>query len=320
MDAVWGQVGEVEAELERQVSSKVALVSTIGRHTLEAGGKRLRPALVSLSAAAIGRAFDAERTVRLGACMEMIHMATLIHDDVVDHAPTRRGRASAPAAFGDAASVLSGDVLLSKAMSLLAEDGDIAIIRRVSGAVVEMAEGEVLELEKRGCFNLSEEEYRRILAMKTAAFIRACCEVGAMIADASRSEQEALGRYGLHVGIAFQIVDDLLDYQGDCEATGKRRACDLREGSATLPLILLRDRLADSEERRFTERIFDNGMVEEDVRQVCRWMDDRGVFEESSCAADREVALAIEALDALKPSDERALMEAVAKFVISRKA
>src|SRR4051794_21397897 len=198
LNQVASEIQEVEKELAKQVSSNVELVEYVGKHTLEAGGKRLRPAFVTLSARACGNAFEPERTRKIGACMEMIHMATLIHDDVIDHSATRRGRETASAAYGNTAAILSGDVLLAKAMVILALDGDLEIIRTVSQAVVEMAEGEVRELEIRGQFDLTEAEHLQVLRMKTASFIQCCCESGAMIAGASDEVRRALGVYGHH--------------------------------------------------------------------------------------------------------------------------
>ncbi len=152
-------ISSVEAELTKQLASQVELVENVGLHTLEAGGKRLRPAFVSLSAKATGLTYDPKRARKLGACMEMIHMATLIHDDVIDHSSTRRGRETASALFGATGSILSGDVLLAKAMAILAIDGDLEIIRNVAQSVVEMAEGEVRELQGRHNFDLDESEH-----------------------------------------------------------------------------------------------------------------------------------------------------------------
>ncbi|HTQ11920.1 MAG TPA: polyprenyl synthetase family protein, partial [Fimbriimonadaceae bacterium] len=198
IEQIAGEIASVEQELARQLGSRIALVESVGRHTLDAGGKRLRPAFVALAARATGIDLRSTRVCRIGACMEMIHMATLIHDDVIDHASTRRGRATASAAFGNTAAILSGDVLLSKAMVILALDGDLEIIRTVSQSVVEMAEGEVRELEIRGRIDLTEDEHLDILRMKTASFIQCCCESGALIAGARSDHRRALGEYGHH--------------------------------------------------------------------------------------------------------------------------
>jgi octaprenyl-diphosphate synthase len=312
-----GEVAAVEAELNRQVESQVLVVENVGRLTLQAGGKRLRPAFVALAARATGLPFEPKRTARIGACMEMIHMATLIHDDVIDHASTRRGHPTASSICGNTASILSGDVLLARAMQILAEDGDIEIIRMTSRAVVEIAEGEVRELEVRGRFDLSEDEHLQVLRMKTASFIQCCCEAGALISGASDAVRCALGSYGHHIGMAFQIIDDLLDYRS--EQTGKPRAGDFREGQATLPLIYLRSQLLEEEEE-LARRKFGNGVTDDDLRRIVGWMSDRGSFAQAEKAARRHGEAAAEAIAVLPASDSRDLLESVIEFVLSRQA
>ncbi|HEY3783425.1 MAG TPA: polyprenyl synthetase family protein [Fimbriimonadaceae bacterium] len=309
------EISAVELELTRQVRSEVKLVGAIGSHVLEAGGKRLRPAFVTLAAKATGQAFDSARAHKLAACMEMIHMATLIHDDVIDNADTRRGRPTASAVFGNTASILSGDVLLSKAMSILAIDGDLEIIRTVSSAVVELAEGEVRELESRDRFDLDEDEHFEILRMKTASFIQCCCEVGARLANASDAERDALGAYGHNVGLAFQVVDDLLDYAG--EATGKPLGTDFKEGCATLPLIYLQPHLT-SKERESVSQKFGKAATNEEIKLLCQWMESRGALEQAKNTAQRHIDKAKESLQVLPDSPSRALLEAAADFVVSR--
>jgi len=313
------EIIEVEGELQRQVGSQVNLVRKVGEHTLNAGGKRLRPALVTLAAAATGLPYDPNRTRKLGACMELIHMATLIHDDVIDKADLRRGRPTAASVFGNTSSILSGDVLLAKSMRILAEDGDLDIIRNVSKVVVDLAEGEVMELELRGRLDLTEEEHREVLRMKTATFIEVCLEVGATCAGANPAVRQALRTYGFHIGVAFQIVDDLLDYRGDHVATGKQHATDFREGCATLPLIFLMPSLNEQESALVRDR-FGNGVTESELQTISQWMNDRGAFGRAAAAADDHVRQAKAALDAIPASPERTLLETVADYIVSRKA
>lgn len=316
--AVGAAIAGVEEELQRVLTSQVRLVEQVGLHTLNAGGKRLRPALISLCAAATELPFDTARARRLGACMELIHMATLIHDDVIDNAPTRRGVATASAVFGNTPAILSGDALLAKAMVILAEDGDLDIIRQVSSVVVELAEGEVRELEVRGKFELSEAEHREILRMKTATFIQCCCELGARVSGAPAETRQALGVFGHEIGMAFQLADDLLDYRGGKE-TGKQRAGDFTEGCATLPLILLRDHLTESE-RSFVATKFGEHSTDEELDLICAWMEERGAFSGAQAAAEGHINRAIEAIAALPNSPHKALLREVAGFVVQRKS
>jgi octaprenyl-diphosphate synthase len=319
LEAIADEIAVVDEELHRQVGSQVDLVQKVGRHTLKAGGKRLRPALVGLAAKATGLPFDVERSRKLGACMEMIHMATLIHDDVVDNSATRRGRPTAAVEFGNTASILSGDVLLAKAMLLLAQDGDLEIIRCVSEAVVDLAEGEVRELELRGEFDLEEDTHLEVLRLKTATFIAACCEVGAIVAGAPAPVREALSEYGNQIGLAFQIVDDLLDYRGDKAKTGKPIAIDFREGQATLPLIYLREHLSEAE-GSVARRKFGGSVNDDEVRLIADWMDTRGAFRRAEQRAMHHIKTAISALAPLPESDSRTLLESVAEYVFRRQA
>ena len=319
LDRIGREVALVEEELARRLTSGVALVDRVGGLTLNAGGKRLRPAFVALAAGATGLPFDPSRTRRLGAGLEMIHMATLIHDDVIDHAATRRGKPTAAAEVGNTASILSGDVLLARAMSLLAEDGDLDLIRTVSAAVVDMAEGEVREVEVRGRFDLSIEDHFDILRRKTASLVEACCEGGALVAHATSPMREALRSYGHHVGLAFQIVDDLLDYRGDPAKTGKPIATDFREGQATLPLILLRPKLSEAEAQNVRTK-FGGGVSDDELRMFADWMETRGAFAEAERIAQDHVDAALRALESLPGTPDRDLLKTVAEYVVRREA
>lgn len=308
----------VELELDLASDSPVRLVSDVCRHTLKAGGKRIRPALVLLSARAAGYRGAVDRVARLGACLEIIHVATLLHDDVIDNAQVRRGRPSAASIFGNTGAILSGDVLLAKAMVMLAQDGDLAIIRNVSEAVVEMAQGEARELELRDVFDLSAEDHFAVLRMKTAAFVECACSVGAMVAEAPAESVEALASFGDHIGMAFQIVDDVLDFRGESKKTGKTPGTDLIEGCATLPLILLREKLTE-EERHFIQNRFGSTWTDDEIEMVIGWMETRGAFSEALAIAEDHACRAREALRTLPPSDARSALEALIDFVLARR-
>lgn len=312
-------VEKVEDELCRQISSPVHTVTQVGELTRIGGGKRLRPMLVYMSAVSLGNTFDLQRAVKIGVAMELIHMATLIHDDVIDDAATRRGKPTAFSVHGNTASILGGDVLLAKAMALLAQDGDLQIIRLTSQAVVELAEGEVKELEFRGIFNLSQKDHFEVLRMKTASFIESCCRAGAIIAGAPKSVEDQLGKYGHHIGMAFQLADDILDYRGTPSETGKPIATDFRDGQATLPLIMLACQLTD-EEREYTNHKFGNGVTEDDLKMIIGWMEQRGSFHHANKVAESEIDQATQALDVLKDSPAKSILNHVASYVISRKS
>lgn len=307
----------VEMELRDQVKSDIALVAQVSEHTLEAGGKRLRPALVLLSALTTKLPFERKRVSQVGACLEMIHMASLIHDDVLDEASMRRGRPTAASLYGDRAGILTGDVLLAKAMRILAIDGDLNLIRMVSESVIELAEGEVLELDYRGQLDLSMEEHLRVLRMKTAAFVEACCRSGAIIAGADEEMEDTLGAFGHHLGMAFQIKDDVLDYLGDTDKTGKPKATDFREGCLTLPLVHLMPRL-DETQRAFVQAKFGTEVSDEDVLQVREWMVSTGAGAAAVDDARTESETAFARLRSLPDSEERNLLECITGFVTER--
>lgn len=307
----------VEAILAEEVKSHTHLVQEIGELTLTAGGKRLRPALVALSACAISSQYDLERVSRIGAAMELVHMATLIHDDVIDHADRRRGRPTSFSLYGPTASILGGDVLLAKAMSILADDGDLEIIRHVSNAVVELAEGEVLEIAARGNLQLTEEEHLKILRMKTASFIECCALVGGKIAGANSMHLYSLAKYGHHLGIAFQLVDDLLDFQGDPLKTGKPIATDFREGQATLPLIYFVQARDDSALDHLLS-LFGKNITVDQAIQITDALRQTDALERTADLAQWHSLEAASALQGLPSSNERTLLEAVAAFVTRR--
>ena len=310
-------LSEVDRELLEQVGSSVELVESVGVVTLRSGGKRIRPALAYVSALATGRTVDDERASRVGACLELIHMATLIHDDVIDQAATRRNQPTAASLHGNTAAILGGDVLLAKSMRILAQDGDLDLIRAVSSAVVEMAEGEVREVEVRGEFDISEQDHREVIRKKTAAFTQVCCEAGALLAGASDAHRDALARFGHHLGMAFQITDDVLDYEGDPVLTGKPHATDFREAQATLPLIYLRDTLSE-EESSFTRKKFGNGVSDDDLAMIRAWMQTRGALNQARAEAERHAEIAWLALETLPDSEVRGLLASLARFSIDR--
>ncbi len=308
-------VSGVETRLKSLVESPVKVVQEVSLHTLEGGGKRLRPAFLILSARAAQADFLLERAINLGATMELIHMATLIHDDVIDESKTRRGRPTAATSFGNTASILSGDVLLAKAMYLLAEDGDLSVIRTAANMVQVMAEGEAREVEVRYRWDLSVEEYLDLIRMKTAAFLQCCCEVGGLVAGASTETILALAEYGLNLGMAFQIIDDILDFKGDTGKTGKPKATDFREGCATLPLILA----MNTEPKLETFRtVFGNSPSEVQIEELIGLITAAGGFEKAMEIAQMFLNQSEEALMRLPQNPHRSLLKAAGDFVLQR--
>lgn len=230
-------LSRVNVVINRAVQSEVALISQIGTYIISAGGKRLRPILTILAGKCLG--CDSDKLYSLAAMVEFIHTSTLLHDDVVDESELRRGRKTANNLFGNAAAVLVGDFLYTRAFQLMVGSGSLKILEVMAEATNIIAEGEVMQLMNIGNTDISETEYLRVIQYKTAKLFEAAAQVGAILAGASAEQEAALRDYGMYVGTAFQIVDDILDYCGDPAEIGKNVGDDLAEGKPTLPLIYL---------------------------------------------------------------------------------
>ncbi|MDE2517195.1 MAG: polyprenyl synthetase family protein, partial [Rhodospirillales bacterium] len=264
-----------------RMDSPVALIPQLGAHIVAAGGKRLRPLLTLASARACGLATPPGegRHIPLAACVEFIHTATLLHDDVVDESLLRRGLASANAVFGNKASVLVGDFLFARAFQLMVADGSLPVLGILSQAAATIAEGEVLQLATQNDLATTEAQYLAVISGKTAALFAAACEVGAVIAERPAAEAAALARYGTDLGIAFQLVDDALDYAADQAVLGKTVGDDFREGKVTLP-VLAAYAAADAGERRFWQRTIEaQEQSEADLEQALALIARHGAIE-----------------------------------------
>ena len=317
LEAVLPDLQAVEERIQQEISSPVRTIWSLSGHVLSSGGKRLRPALVCLSAYATGLPVDRNRLIPLAAAAELMHTATLIHDDVVDNATTRRGRPTASALFGNGVTVLTGDYLLAKVMSLLAADGDIEIIRTVSQVALEMSEGEVLQMIHKADVSISEQTYFDIIRKKTAVFIQGCCRTGALVARAPQEVVEALSRYGFHIGMAFQIADDLLDYTGNHARMGKPVGNDLREGKFTLPLIIALHESVPADRERLLQMVetpVDDGEIQQVVEIIRRY----DGFARTRAVALRHARQAGEALSALPPSAIRESLIALCDYIVER--
>jgi octaprenyl-diphosphate synthase len=306
-----------EAAIERELAaSPVALIRALGEHVAAAGGKRLRPILVLLSAR-LGPA-GLDRATRLGCVVELLHTATLIHDDVVDEAPLRRGRPSAHARWGVDASILVGDHLYSRCMGLLVEDGDLAVMGALAAAMVSMTEAEVFQLERKRAGELSEGEYLRIIRQKTATFMSACTRIGALAGGLDAAGVETLAAYGERLGIAFQIIDDSLDFAADQSRFGKAIAGDLREGKRTLPLIVTLERAHPGERARILAALRAPTVAEPELAEIQRLVK---VYDGVGYAVARAAAYAREGvaqLVRLPVSEAREVLALVADYVIHR--
>jgi len=235
----------VDRAMREQLDSVSELLPLIGGHVLSSGGKRLRPILVLLSAELCG--YTGSRRVQLGAALELIHTATLLHDDVVDLSDLRRGQPSANAIWGNRRAVLAGDFFYGRASSMIVEDGSLAILEIFSNTIRMMAEGELLQLQRSFDSDVSEKQYYQVIERKSAVLLSAACEIGAVLGDVTRGEVRRIAEFGRELGIAFQVRDDVLDYQAAEAELGKPPCADLREGKVTLPLLLTLKRCTGNE-------------------------------------------------------------------------
>jgi len=300
-----------------QMDSPVALIPELAAHIVAAGGKRLRPLLTLASARMCGYVGGA-RHVNLAACVEFIHTATLLHDDVVDESQLRRGLASANAVFGNKASVLVGDFLFARAFQLMVADGSLHVLAILSRAAATIAEGEVLQLVTQNDLSTDEERYLEVIRGKTAALFAAACQVGAVVAERPHAEEQALSEYGMALGIAFQLVDDALDYAADQAVLGKTIGDDFREGKVTLP-VLAAYHAGNEEERAFWERtIARSEQAEPDLDHAMHLIAARGAIGATLARAADYAETAKQALAVFPDSPLRAALLAVADYTVSR--
>ncbi len=235
----------VDRAMREQLESASDIMPVIGSHVLSSGGKRLRPILVLLSAELTG--YTGSRRVQLGAALELIHTATLLHDDVVDLSELRRGQPSANAIWGNRRAVLAGDFFYGRASSMIVEDGSLAILEIFSNTIRMMAEGELIQLQRSFDTDVSERQYYEVIERKSAVLLSAACEIGAVLGEVTRGEVRRVAEFGRELGIAFQVRDDVLDYEAPAETLGKPQCADLHEGKVTLPLLLTLKRCTTNE-------------------------------------------------------------------------
>jgi octaprenyl-diphosphate synthase len=304
----------VDAMIRRRLESDVVLVKQIAEYIIGGGGKRLRPALVLLAAGATG--YRGEEHVELAAVVEFIHTATLLHDDVVDESELRRGRKTANAEFGNAASVLVGDFLYSRAFQMMVGVRSMKVMEVLADATNAIAEGEVLQLLNTHNFALAETAYLDVIRRKTAKLFEAAAQLGAILGGADAEVERGLARYGMHLGTAFQLIDDVLDYSGDAAHTGKNLGDDLNEGKATLPLIHVMQR-GSLEQAALVRTAIDRG-GREDFEAVLRAIHATGALEYARKLAEGEARAARGAVAALPNSRYRDSLLELANFAVER--
>lgn len=304
----------VDQVIRTRLCSDVLLINQVGAYIINSGGKRLRPALVVLSADVFG--YQGKRHHDLATAVEFIHTATLLHDDVVDESQLRRGVTTASALFGNAASVLVGDFLYSRAFQMIVEVGEMRVMQVLADATNTIAEGEVLQLLNCHNADVDADNYMRVIHCKTAKLFEASMRLGAILGKASPTDEEAAARYGMHLGTAFQLVDDVLDYSADEQQTGKHLGDDLAEGKPTLPLIYAIQH-GSTEQSAVVRNAIEQGDVE-NFAAVLQVIHATGALEFTRQQALREAELACSAIDSLADSKHKQCLLELAHFAATR--
>ena len=299
-----------------RMDSPVALIPQLAAHIVAAGGKRLRPLLTLAAAKLCG--YTGTRHTKLAACVEFIHTATLLHDDVVDESALRRGLASANAVFGNKASVLVGDFLFARAFQLMVEDGSLQVLAVLSRAAATIAEGEVLQLVTQNDLSTTEDRYLEVIQGKTAALFAAACQVGAIVAERPEAEEAALSTYGSNLGIAFQLVDDALDYAADQATLGKTVGDDFREGKITLPVLAAYQAGGATDQAFWHRTIEDSDQQPADLEHALALMAHHGAIATTLARATRFAGAAKAALAVFPDSAVRRALMDVADYTVRR--
>lgn len=319
----------VEASIRDTFESRARVIGELGHHLLASGGKRLRPALVLLAAELCG--YTGPRRIELAAALELLHSATLVHDDIVDLADVRRGRPSANAIWGNRRAVLAGDFFYARASSIIVEDGDLEIVEAYSRTIRLMAEGELLQLERSFDVDLTESDYYDVIDRKSATLLSNCCEVGALLGGVTRNERNRICEYGRQLGLAFQLRDDCLDYDAALAELGKEPFADLREGKITLPLILTlkRCRVAERDHvagvLKSAARLADEhggmaplGAPELDLAPIAELVTRHRGLVDTTRRAEEHVGKALDAIAAFPDGPAKRALRAAAEFSAAR--
>jgi len=329
LERIAGGLELVERSLRDQLASPQELIGTIGEHVLSSGGKRLRPALLFLAAELCG--YAGPRRVQVAAAVELLHTASLLHDDVVDFGEVRRGRPSANAIWGNRRAVLAGDFFYGRASSIVIQDGNLAIVESYAEAIRLLAEGELLQLERSFDVDITEKNYYEVIERKSAALLATCCEIGSLLGEVTRGERNRITEFGKQLGTAFQLKDDCLDYKADLETMGKAPFADLREGKITLPLILTlkRARVAEKDHvasvLKSASRLADEyggkapeGAPELEFEEIAELVDRYHGVADTQKRAEEHIGRALEAIAPFPDGPAKEALFAAAKFSVLR--
>ena len=307
----------VEEKIKSKLSSKVELVDEMTKYHLNTGGKKLR-ALLTLGSAKLCGYSKGGRDINLAACVELIHAATLMHDDVIDKGQIRRGKKTLNNIWGNQSSILVGDYLLSRCFEMMVDDGNIEVLKLLSSTSSKIAQGEVLQLQHRGEVDMLEETYLRIISAKTAELFAAATKVGAILSDVTSKEKEALEFYGRNLGLTFQIADDTLDYNSESKLFGKKIGKDFYEGKITLPIILLFQKANLKEKESLKDIFLKDSRDENDFNYTLSLIKQYEIIKECYQKANHYINLASNSLSIFKDCNEKTMLENLTSFSLSR--
>ncbi|MGH9469751.1 MAG: polyprenyl synthetase family protein [Terriglobia bacterium] len=315
-DLVKDDLVRVEEELREQSVASVRPITEIGQYLQLSGGKRLRPALVLISSGACG--YSGRSAIRLGAVMELIHAATLIHDDVIDEAETRRGQPSTNARWGNHTCVLAGDWLYMQGLNIALGEHSFKILEILIGLTQVMVEGELLQLNQLRKLDLTEDDYLDLAYRKTACLFSACLRLGAVLGGQSEGIEMQLASYGTNLGLAFQVIDDLLDFTSSQEALGKPIGSDLREGKITLPLIYLLPKCSPGEARKISLVLEEGGFYSVQFDEILEMIDRYDILDAARAKAQKFAELACDSLTGVPSSPFRGALGSLAEIIVDR--
>jgi len=304
----------VNTLIQDSLTSDVVLINQLSHYIINNGGKRLRPMLALLSARACG--YSRQQHIDIAAIIEFIHTATLLHDDVVDESDMRRGKDTANNIWGNQAAVLVGDFLYSRSFEMMVDVGQLRVMQVLAQATNVIAEGEVLQLLNCNDADTTEKRYLEVIYSKTAKLFEAACQLGAILADRSGAEEQAMASYGMHLGTAFQVIDDVLDYSASADEMGKNVGDDLAEGKPTLPLIIALQRCEGDDAQMIRSAIELGGL--ENIDAIIKIINTTGALDYSRDVAEKETALAIQSLSIFPDSNEKTALNELAWFSIRR--
>mgnify|MGYP001323628951 FL=1 len=316
-NSVEDKLALVDERIVSKLSSNVELVHKMTEYHLRTGGKKLR-ALLTLASAKLSGYNKGGRDINLAACVELIHAATLMHDDVIDNSEIRRGKKTLNKIWGNQSSILVGDYLLSRCFEMMVDDGNIEILKLLSSTSTKIAQGEILQLQHKGEIDILEEIYFKITSSKTAALFSAATKVGAILGEKESKYKEALEFYGKNIGLTFQIADDALDYNSNLQLFGKEIGNDFFEGKVTLPIILLYQKIDNSKKKILKDLFFKDKRDKDELKYVLNLIKENNIIKDCYKKADHFINLASNALSVFDDSKEKKILKNLTKFSIER--